>query len=112
MVPYTEAEFPDSEFLFTTVLPIPTELADAWLGCGGGEGAREAGVKAFVQWDMTCGELFGPRLSNARMKSHSWTEKRRASSGDHAQSSENGPEDSGCAVLKTRSTSAYACLAL
>ena len=38
--------------------------------CGGGEGASEVGVKAFVQWDVTCGELFGPRLSNARMNDH------------------------------------------
>ena len=37
---------------------------------GGGEGSSEAGVKAFVQWDVTCGELFGPRLSDARMNDH------------------------------------------
>jgi hypothetical protein len=54
----------------STSITLPTELADAWLGCGGGEGASEAGVKAFVQWDVTCGELFGPRLSNARMNDH------------------------------------------
>ncbi len=54
----------------STSITLPTELADVWLGCGGGEGASEAGVKAFVQWDVTCGELFGPRLSNARMNDH------------------------------------------
>src|SRR5260370_5506888 len=54
----------------STSITLPTELADIWLGCGGGEGASEAGVKAFVQWDVTCGELFGPRLSNARMNDH------------------------------------------
>ncbi|HEY2810216.1 MAG TPA: IS4 family transposase [Rhabdochlamydiaceae bacterium] len=54
----------------STSITLPTELADIWLGCGGGEGASESGVKAFVQWDVTCGELFGPRLSNARMNDH------------------------------------------
>ena len=54
----------------STSITLPSELADIWLGCGGGEGASEAGVKAFVQWDVTSGELFGPRLSNARMNDH------------------------------------------
>jgi hypothetical protein len=54
----------------STSITLPTELADIWLGCGGGEGASESGVKVFVQWDVTCGELFGPRLSNARMNDH------------------------------------------
>jgi hypothetical protein len=54
----------------STSTTLPTELADIWLGCGGGEGASEAGVKAFVQWDVTRGKLFGPRLSDARMNDH------------------------------------------
>jgi len=54
----------------STSITLPSELADIWLGCGGCEGASESGVKAFVQWDVTCGELFGPRLSNARMNDH------------------------------------------
>lgn len=49
---------------------FPDELAEVWLGCGGGEGVSKAGVKAFVQWDVTRGQLFGPRLSNARMNDH------------------------------------------
>src|SRR5260370_29319100 len=54
----------------STSITLSTELADIWLGCGGGEVASEAGVKAFVQWDVTWGGWFGPRLSNARMNDH------------------------------------------
>jgi hypothetical protein len=54
----------------STSIKLPTELAKIWLGCGGGEGTSEAGVKAFVQWDVTQGKLFGPRLSDARMNDH------------------------------------------
>jgi DDE family transposase len=54
----------------STSTTFPTELADVWLGCGGGEGASEAGVKAFVQWDVLKGKLLGPRLSDARMNDH------------------------------------------
>jgi hypothetical protein len=54
----------------STGILLPTELAEIWLGCGGGPGTSEAGVKAFVQWDVTCGKLFGPRLTDARMNDH------------------------------------------
>ncbi len=54
----------------STSMKLPAELAEFWLGCGGGEGASEAGVKAFVQWDVTQGKVFGPRLSDARMNDH------------------------------------------
>lgn len=54
----------------SSCIPLPTELAEVWLGCGGGEGTSEAGVKAFAQWDVTSGKLFGPRLSDARMNDH------------------------------------------
>ena len=54
----------------STSTTLPTELAEVWLGCGGGEGASEAGVKAFVQWDVLKGKLLGPRLSDARMNDH------------------------------------------
>ena len=54
----------------SSVIPLPDELANIWLGCGGGEETSEAGIKAFVQWDVSSGELFGPRFSNARMNDH------------------------------------------
>jgi hypothetical protein len=54
----------------STSTTLPTELAEVWLGCGGGEGTSEAGVKAFVQWDVLKGRILGPRLSNARMNDH------------------------------------------
>ena len=54
----------------STSVTLPTELAEVWLGCGGGEKASEAGVKAFVQWDVSKGKLLGPRLSDARMNDH------------------------------------------
>jgi hypothetical protein len=54
----------------STSVTLPRELAEVWLGCGGGEGASEAGVKAFVQWDVLKGKLLGPRLSDARMNDH------------------------------------------
>jgi hypothetical protein len=54
----------------STSIPFPKELADVWQGCGGHEGTSEAGVKAFVQWDVLKGKLLGPRLSDARMNDH------------------------------------------
>jgi hypothetical protein len=54
----------------STSVTLPAELAEVWLGCGGGEKASEAGVKAFVQWDVLKGKLLGPRLSDARMNDH------------------------------------------
>lgn len=54
----------------STSIPLPTELAEVWQACGGHEGASEAGVKAFVQWDVLKGKLLGPRLADARMNDH------------------------------------------
>jgi hypothetical protein len=54
----------------STSVTLPTELAEIWQGCGGGEKTSEAGVKVFVQWDVLKGKLLGPRLSDARMNDH------------------------------------------
>ena len=49
----------------STVL-LPDELAEVWQGCGGSEGTSGAAVKLFVRWDVLCGTLEGPRLSDGR----------------------------------------------
>lgn len=54
----------------STSVTLPRELAEVWQGCGKGEGASAAGVKAFIQWDVLKGKLCGPRLSDARMNDH------------------------------------------
>src|SRR5260370_27214026 len=54
----------------STSITLPSELANICLGCGGGEGPSEAGAKAFVKWDVNCGELMGLRCSTARMNDH------------------------------------------
>jgi hypothetical protein len=41
---------------------LPTELAEVWQGCGEDIGA----VKLCVRWNVLCGKLEGPRLSNGR----------------------------------------------
>ena len=46
----------------SSVVMLPTELAEVWQGCGEDIGA----VKLFVRWNVLCGKLEGPRLSNGR----------------------------------------------
>ncbi len=48
-------------------IPLPKELADYWQGSGGGLGGGEAAIKLHVRWDLTCGQLFGPFLTNGRV---------------------------------------------
>ena len=44
----------------------PGELADCWQGSGGGSGGGEAAIKLHVRWDLTRGQLAGPRLTDGR----------------------------------------------
>lgn len=45
---------------------LPAELAEIWQGCGSSHGSGAAAVKLFVRWDVLCGKLEGPRLTNGR----------------------------------------------
>jgi len=54
----------------STSVTLPAELAGIWQGCGRGEEASAAGVKAFIQWDVLKGKVHGPQLSDARMNDH------------------------------------------
>jgi len=54
----------------STSVVLPEELADVWKGCGGSSGMSEAAVKAFVQWDVLKGALYGPRLTDGRTNDH------------------------------------------
>jgi DDE family transposase len=48
-------------------ITLPKELADCWQGSGGGLGGGEAAIKLHVRWDLTHGQLFGPRLTDGRV---------------------------------------------
>jgi hypothetical protein len=48
-------------------IALPKELATCWLGSGGGSGGGEAAVKLHVRWDLTRGQLSGPRLTDGRV---------------------------------------------
>jgi hypothetical protein len=54
----------------STSVVLPEELAGVWKGCGGSSGMSEAAVKAFVQWDVLKGALYGPRLTDGRTNDH------------------------------------------
>jgi len=54
----------------STSVVLPEELAGIWKGCGGSSGMSEAAVKAFVQWDVLKGALYGPRLTDGRTNDH------------------------------------------
>jgi hypothetical protein len=48
-------------------IALPKELVDCWQGSGGGLGGGEAAIKLHVRWDLTHGQLFGPRLTDGRV---------------------------------------------
>jgi hypothetical protein len=48
-------------------ITLPKELADCWQGSGGGLGGGEAAIKLHVRWDLTRGQLSGPRLTDGRV---------------------------------------------
>jgi hypothetical protein len=48
-------------------IALPKELADCWRGSGGGSGGGDAAIKLHVRWDLTGGQLSGPRLSDGRV---------------------------------------------
>lgn len=50
----------------SSIIPLPAELAGVWRGCGGRPGASEGGVKLYVRWDVLGGQLWGPKLTDAR----------------------------------------------
>lgn len=52
------------------MVPLPSERADVWQGCGKKEGASAAAVKAFIWWNVLTGKLLGPRLSDGRCNDH------------------------------------------
>jgi hypothetical protein len=49
---------------------LPEALAQQWRGCGGNEGTSQAAVKLCVQWNVSTGELRGPRLAEGRCNDH------------------------------------------
>ena len=50
----------------SSVVMLPSELAEVWRGCGGSEGTSAAAVKLFVRWNVLAGQLEGPRLTDGR----------------------------------------------
>src|SRR5258708_31416954 len=48
-------------------IALPKELADSWQGSGGGSGGGEAAIKLHVRWDLTHGQISGPRLTDGRV---------------------------------------------
>jgi Transposase DDE domain len=52
------------------VITLPGELAAIWLGCGKPGEAGEAAVKVFVRWNVSSGEMLGPRLADGRLNDH------------------------------------------
>jgi len=50
----------------STALPVPDEYAQEWPGCGGHQGAGEAGLKAQVRIDLATGQLAALRLEPGR----------------------------------------------
>ena len=50
----------------SSIITLPTQLAEVWRGCGGSVGASQAAIKLFVRWDVLRGELHGPGLEQGR----------------------------------------------
>lgn len=48
-------------------IALPKELADCWRGSGGGSGGGEAAIKLHVRWNLTRGQISGPRLTDGRV---------------------------------------------
>ena len=51
----------------STQIRLPSELAHLWQGCGGRGSMSPAQVKLHTRWDLLCGELRGPRLTDGRV---------------------------------------------
>ena len=54
----------------STVITLPEALAPLWLGCGKPGEAGEAAVKVFLCWNVSSGEMQGPRLVDGRRNDH------------------------------------------
>lgn len=54
----------------SSTINLPAELLEVWRGCGGSTGMSEAAVKIFVRWNVLCGQVMGPRLTDARTNDH------------------------------------------
>lgn len=54
----------------STVITLPSELAEIWKGCGGTKNVSGAAVKAFTRWDVLNGDLIGPVLTDGRVNDH------------------------------------------
>lgn len=52
----------------STIITLPTELAEVWPGCGGANKASKAAVKVEVGLDVLCGQLVGPLLEAGRVQ--------------------------------------------
>ena len=50
----------------SSVIALPTSLADVWRGCGGSTGSSEAALKLFARWDVLNGHLDGPVITDGR----------------------------------------------
>ena len=61
------ARFPRVLVEDSSVLPLPTELAEAWPGCGGAPGTSDAALKLALRYDLCSGQLLGPRLAPGRV---------------------------------------------
>ena len=51
----------------SSVVGLPPGLQEVWRGCGGRTGTSPAAVKLHVRWDLLCGQLQGPCLSDGRL---------------------------------------------
>ncbi len=51
----------------SSVVGLPPGLQEVWRGCGGRTGTSPAAVKLHVRWDLLCGQLQGPCVSDGRL---------------------------------------------
>jgi hypothetical protein len=54
----------------SSVVGLPPGLQEGWRGCGGRTGTSPAAVTLQVRWDLLCGQLQGPCLSDGRLPDH------------------------------------------
>ncbi len=54
----------------STSITLPAEVAEIWQGCGKEGSTSSAAVKAFIRWDVSNGEVLGPRLTDGRRNDH------------------------------------------
>jgi hypothetical protein len=55
----------------SSTVSLPKELSEIWKGCGGAAGAGQAAVKLHTRWDLLRGQIWGPKLTDAKASDRS-----------------------------------------